>query len=50
MVKKLVESIKPSSVFDVDGISGLGRAATLRGFGDCPDLQPDTRKEAGTPH
>jgi hypothetical protein len=40
----------PSTVFDIYWNSGLGRTATLRGFGDRPDLQLDAKTEARTPH
>ena len=50
MVKKLVACIMRGTIFDVDGNTGLGRAATFRGFRDGPYLQPQTRTEAGTPH
>ncbi len=50
LVKKLVESLMPSTVFEVDVVLGLGLAAALRGFHDGPDGQPQARTEAGTPH
>jgi hypothetical protein len=47
MVKKLVESIMPSTVFDVDGIPDWGGRYSRR-IRHCPYVHSQTRTEAGT--